>query len=81
MRKAVVATPLSLEGLHLREEKHVIAADGPEHFASAVINLVEDPNRVAQLGRNGQTFVRTEYSWKTSACQLESILADLVVPA
>jgi len=50
MRKAVVATPLSLEGLHLREEKHVIAADGPEHFASAVINLVEDPNRVAQLG-------------------------------
>ncbi len=78
MQKAVVATRLGLEGLDLREGEHVIAADEPAMFAAQVIRLIEDPNMAARLGRNGQVFVRAEYSWERSATQLEGVLRDAV---
>jgi len=74
MRKAVVATRLSLEGLDLREEVHVVAADEPATFADQVVRLIEDPDLAARLGRDGQAFVRTEYSWARSAELLEKNL-------
>lgn len=78
MRKAVVATRVSLEGLDLREDEHVIIADEPERFAAQIIRLIEDPDLAARLGRNGQAFVRSEYSWESSATLLEGILLDAV---
>lgn len=76
MRKAVVATRVSLEGLDLREDEHVIAADHPETFAAQVIRVIEDPNLAACLGRDGQAFVRSEYSWESNAALLEVNLRD-----
>ena len=74
MRKAVVATRLSLEGLNLRDEVHVLAADEPEAFAEQVVRLIDNPDLAAQLGENGQAFVRAEYSWARSAEVLEECL-------
>jgi len=74
MQKAVVATRVSLEGLDLREDKHVTAADDARTFAAQVIRLIEDPNMAARLGRNGQAYVRAEYSWERNAAQFEGIL-------
>jgi sugar transferase (PEP-CTERM/EpsH1 system associated) len=81
MQKAIVATRMSLEGFDLREGEHVIIADEPGTFAAQVIRLIEDAQTAARLGRNGQAFVRAEYSWESSATQLEGILRDLVVHA
>jgi sugar transferase (PEP-CTERM/EpsH1 system associated) len=74
MRKAVVATRLSLEGLDLREDQHVLAADEPESFAAQVLRLIEDPGLAARLAKNGQAFVRAKYSWERSAELLEQSL-------
>src|SRR6267154_194192 len=74
MQKAVVATRVSLEGLDLREDKHVTAADDARTFAAQVIRLIEDANMAARLGRNGQAYVRAEYSWERNAAQFEGIL-------
>ena len=76
MQKAVVATRVSLEGLDLREDEHVIAADEPGTFAAQVIRLIEDPSLAARLGRNGQAFVRAKYSWESSATLLEGLLRN-----
>lgn len=81
MQKAVVATSLSLEGFDLQEDEHVITADEPERFAAQVIRLIEDPQMAARLGRNGQAFVRSEYSWEGSATLLEQMLHDTLVDA
>jgi sugar transferase (PEP-CTERM/EpsH1 system associated) len=78
MQKPVVATSLSLEGLDLREDEHVLIADEPERFAAQVMRLMEDPDLAARLGRNGQAFVRAEYSWESSALQLDAILRATV---
>jgi sugar transferase (PEP-CTERM/EpsH1 system associated) len=78
MQKAVVATRVSLEGLDLREDEHVIAADEPGTFAAQVIRLIEDPSLAARLGRNGQAFVRAKYSWESSATLLEGLLRNAI---
>jgi glycosyltransferase involved in cell wall biosynthesis len=72
--KAVVATRVSLEGLDLREEEHVIVADEPEVFAAQVIRLIEDREMAAHLGRRGQALVKAAYSWERSGAQLDRIL-------
>ncbi len=74
MKKAVVATRVSIEGLDLRDNEHLIIADEPEKFAAQVIRLLEDPALVERLGRNGQALVSAGYSWESSASQLEDIL-------
>lgn len=76
MRKAVVATPLSLEGLDLLEGEHLLTADGARAFADRVIALIEDAAMADRIGRSGQAFVRAKYSWQRSAALLEGILLD-----
>lgn len=78
MQKPVVATRLSLEGLDLREDEHVFAADEPGTFAAQVIRLINEPIVAARLGENGQAFVRAEYSWESSGIQLEGVLRGVV---
>jgi glycosyltransferase involved in cell wall biosynthesis len=78
MRKAVVATRMSLEGLDLQDGEHVLIADEPEKFAAQVVKLIEDPGLAVRLGQAGQTFVRSEYSWDNSALLLETALHDSV---
>jgi glycosyltransferase involved in cell wall biosynthesis len=74
MRKAVVATPLSLEGLDLLDGEHLLAADGARAFADRVSALIEDPGLADRIGRSGQAFVRARYSWQRSAALLEGVL-------
>jgi len=78
MQKAVVATRLSLEGLELREDEHILAADEPGTFAAQVNRLIKDPNLALRLGENGQAFVRAEYSWESSAALIEELLRNAV---
>jgi len=78
MGKAVVATRVSLEGLDLREDEHVLAAHEPGMFAAQVIRLIEDPGMATRLARSGQAFVRAEYSWERSATLMEGLLLDAV---
>jgi sugar transferase (PEP-CTERM/EpsH1 system associated) len=76
MRKAVVATPLSLEGLDLLEGEHVLTAAAARAFADQVMALIADPGLADRIGQSGQAFVRTQYSWQRSAALLEGVLLD-----
>jgi glycosyltransferase involved in cell wall biosynthesis len=77
MRKAVVATTLSLDGLDLRPDQDLLVADTPAEFAAQVIRLVRDPALARRLGESGQAFVREQYSWEGNARQLESTLLQV----
>lgn len=78
MRKAVVATCVSVEGLDLRENEDVVVADEPNVFAAKVMQLMEDPAYARRLGQNGQAFVKGKYSWESSAKLLEEALHNVV---
>ena len=74
MGKAVVATPVSLEGLDLQGDEHLLVASEPSEFAAQVIKLIEDPEMAVRLGRQGCARVKAAHSWERSGAQLEAIL-------
>ena len=43
--KAIVASPLALEGLDVRDGEHVVVAETDEEFESSIVGLLEDPAR------------------------------------
>jgi glycosyltransferase involved in cell wall biosynthesis len=57
--RPVVATPVAVEGLDVRDGEDVLLADGPEALAHAIVTLLDDPARAAALAeRAGRTLAR-----------------------
>ena len=71
MGKPVVSTTVGAEGLALEHGRHFLAADEPQAFADAVIELLRDPARRRMLGDAGRRLVETRYSWNTVARTFE----------
>jgi polysaccharide biosynthesis protein PslH len=67
MGKAVVSTPIGVEGLPVRHGEHLLEAERPEDFAAAVVELLQNPDRRSRLGQNARRFVETSCSWPTAA--------------
>jgi glycosyltransferase involved in cell wall biosynthesis len=63
MARPVVSTTVGAEGLGVEPGLHYTQADQPHEFADAVIGLLRDPARRAQLGAAGRHLVETFYSW------------------
>ncbi|MGD1993987.1 MAG: glycosyltransferase [Anaerolineae bacterium] len=72
LQRAVVATNLGAEGFPVTSGRELILADAPEAFAAAVVNLVQDPDRRAELGRSARRFVCQGYDWRVLIPRLES---------
>jgi glycosyltransferase involved in cell wall biosynthesis len=60
--KSIVSTRLGVEGLPFRPEHDVIVADAPADAAAAVVALLRDPARRAQLGARARE-VACHYDW------------------
>jgi glycosyltransferase involved in cell wall biosynthesis len=74
MGKAVVSTTVGAEGLPIQNGEHLLLADTPAAFASAVIDLLRNPARRVQLGSAARTLVVDRYDWSAVAAELESAL-------
>jgi glycosyltransferase involved in cell wall biosynthesis len=72
MGKAVVSTTVGAEGLAIESGRHYLAADGAQHFARAVIDLLNDPVRRRAIGAAGRHLVESTYSWAQVARPFES---------
>lgn len=53
----VVSTSVGARGLHWRDGEHLVVADDPAAFRTAVTSLLDDPGRRADLARAGRRFV------------------------
>lgn len=60
--KAVVASPLAVEGLGLTPGRHAIVADSAE-FADAVAALLSDRSRRVELGHNARRWAVENLRW------------------
>jgi glycosyltransferase involved in cell wall biosynthesis len=65
MRKPMVSTSLGCEGLDVRHREHLLIADEPAEFASAVLELLGDPTLGARLAASGRSLVERQYRWET----------------
>jgi len=78
MEKATVATPLSIEGLDLADNREVALADGARAFADKVVHLLENPAEADRLGANGLIRVRERHSWAAMARSLETAIDSVM---
>jgi polysaccharide biosynthesis protein PslH len=63
----VVSTSLGCEGLGAVDGQHMLIRDEPNAFADAVLDLLESPQRGAEIGQAGRTWVAEHHAWSQSA--------------
>jgi polysaccharide biosynthesis protein PslH len=73
--RANVATTLGAEGLEDLVGRGVVVADAPADFAAALVDLLTDRERAADLGRDGAAAVESDHSW---AHALEPLVQEIV---
>lgn len=77
MGKAMVATPLSIDGLDVADNREVLLAQDPQSFADKVVGLLSDQEEARRLGANGLACVRSKYSWRAMGDSLESAMQSV----
>ena len=75
----VVSTTLGAEGLAVEHGRHLLLADDPADFASAILSLVEAPALGQRLVEPAYDLVRAEYDLSSAERQINAILARLGV--
>lgn len=76
---AVVATPISADGIAITPDQHaVIAPSESAAFAAAALRALSDPTLRERLGANGHHLVEMQYSWDRAAQQYEALYQQIV---
>ena len=78
MARPVVSTTIGAEGLDVVHGEHLLIADDPAGFASAIVRLLADPDAAEAMGRRGRALVERRYDWAASALRLEQFYESLV---
>ena len=78
MARPVVSTTVGAEGLGIEPNVHYTRVDGVRAFAEAVVALLRDPQRRAELGGAGRRVVETCYSWPTIGRAFEQRCEEVV---
>lgn len=75
MGKAVLATPQAFEGIDaVPGQDLAVAADDPESFARAALDLLLTPDAVATMGARARTCMEQHYCWAKRLAPLEALL-------
>ena len=81
MEKAIVATPLSIDGLAVADNRELLLAQDPQSFAERVVRLLIDHDEVRRLGSNGLACVRSKYSWGAMGNSLDNAIRSVATSA
>jgi glycosyltransferase involved in cell wall biosynthesis len=62
---AVAATPVAMEGIEAEHGRHCLVAYDPSGLASALRELVADPERARVLAGEARGLVKARYTWRS----------------
>jgi len=66
MAKAVVVTPQGFDGITAEANNEVMVAESTLDFAFAVTELLDNPDKAAQLGQVARHHIEHAYAWENS---------------
>lgn len=72
----VAATPLSVDGIHVKHGESAWIAD-VEGLAAAVLRLLQDEGLRQRLSANGRALIEAEYTWASAASRYERLYDEL----
>jgi glycosyltransferase involved in cell wall biosynthesis len=78
-KRALVSTPVGVEGLEVEGGREVLLEEDPEAFAAAVVRLFDDRGLRARLAGAGRELAEQRYDWRILGERLAAILEELVV--
>jgi glycosyltransferase involved in cell wall biosynthesis len=76
--KAIVTTTIGSQGIDLEHGKEALFADDAESFAAAVLDLLADPARAAQLGVAARAKAQAHYDWRAIGRELLAAYDELL---
>ncbi len=62
MGRAIISTTMGAEGIDHTDGHDLLLGDTPKAFAARVLELLERPERIAELGANARDLVKRKYS-------------------
>jgi len=71
--KALVATPLAIEGLDLADGEHVLLAETDQQFCDAIVQLLTYPERRTSLAARARAWANTNLRWERSIALYEGL--------
>jgi polysaccharide biosynthesis protein PslH len=76
--KAVVATPLAIEGLRLVDGVHISIGESDGELVERIIILLNDPQKRASLARHARAWAVEHSGWNRSIRSYEAVYAELL---
>lgn len=77
MGRALVGTPLAVEGLDIEAGRHVAVANDPAGLARAIVGLLRDAPARLRMGEAARVRVAQRYTWEACAATYEGLYRDL----
>jgi glycosyltransferase involved in cell wall biosynthesis len=74
----VVTTTYGNEGIGALPGRDLLIADDPKGFAEAVVRVLSDKELAAGLSRNGQEFVRKNFTLEAAITEIEAAYKKIV---
>lgn len=60
--KAVITTPIGVEGIDVSHKEHLLVADNRDEFIKYIRFLLDNPEEIKRLGHNGARTIREQYN-------------------
>lgn len=76
--KAVITTPLGMQGIDLIPGEEWAPAETVQEFAEAAVRLMRNPDEARDMGLRAARTIRQKYSWPARAQHLEAIFAAVL---
>ena len=73
----VVATPLSVDGIHVTHEESAWVTD-VDSMAEAVVTVLNDADLQQRLSENGRALIESQYSWASTADKYEALYDEVI---
>ncbi|HVU13493.1 MAG TPA: glycosyltransferase family 4 protein [Phototrophicaceae bacterium] len=74
---AVVATPLSVDGIAARDGSELLIAELDDQMVDSILRLLDDSALRERLGRSGRELIKAHYSWAQVAQRYEALYAEV----
>jgi len=78
MGKAIVASPVAVEGLDLISGKHFILAESDDEFVHAILKLLSKPDLRASMANSARAWACANLTWDTAVAKYEALYKTLL---
>ena len=76
-RCPVIATPLSVDGIHITDRESALLGETANDLAAHAVTVLNDADRARELGAAGRRVIEQQYSWERVAGQYHALYKDV----